>query len=163
MKRKDLWLFLAKLIPLTVLFGWLWFSGWQKQYPYAIWPVAEPFLNFFGATKWWMALVVEHFTNLVPYVALVLATPGLIKRWKRGLAALFGGTAIIVLGHLLLSVAVFHLNEAYSLSKTFYRFIVPMYLVNDALPLILWLVFFPDMPERLFGLRLFSRGSKGGN
>ena len=45
------------------------------------------------------------------------------------------------------------------MSKAFYRFIVPMYIVNDALPLVLWLLFYPHMPERLLGWKIFARTS----
>lgn len=156
MKRKDLWLFLAKLVPLTLALGYLWFSGLQVRYPYLIDPIATPFLEALGVRQWMLALVLEHFTNILPYVALVLASPGLIARWPRSLAALLGGLAIIVLGHLLLSWVVYELYIRYSLSKAFYRIIVPVYLVNDALPLVLWLIFFPGVPARLFGLRIFG-------
>jgi len=159
-KRKELWLFLAKLIPLTLLFGYIWLSGLQAKYPDLLDPIALPFFKLVGVRRWWLALVMEHFTNIVPYAALVLATPGLIERWRRALLALFGGLAIIVLAHLLLSTAVYYLEIEYRMSKAFYRFIVPMYLLNDSLPLVLWLAFYPAMPERLLGWKFFSRSSR---
>jgi len=154
--RKELWLFLAKLVPLTLLLGYVWFRTVQRQYPDFVDVVADPFFRLVGVRRWWLALVIEHFTNIVPYLALVLASPDLIARWRRTLAALLGGGTALVLGHLLLSTAVYHLNEAYGLSKSFYRVIVPLYLVNDALPLILWFAFYPSLPGRLLGIRLFS-------
>ncbi len=154
--KKNLLLFLLKLASLTLILGYVWFSGLQEQYPHLISPIAIPFFKFVGVTKWRLVLVLEHFTNLVPYIALVLSSPGIITHWKRMLTALLGGTAIIMLFHLLLSWAVFYFSVKYSLSKTFYKIIVPFYLVNDAMPLILWLVFYPHLPSSLFGLKGFG-------
>ncbi len=151
--RKNLWLFLLKLLLFSLALGYLWFSRFQVQYPYWIDGIADPFFKLVGVRRWWLALVIDHFTNLVPYLALVLASPGLIDNWKRTLVSLFVGVAILVFGHLLLSWAVYYFNEKYSLSKGFYRYMVPLYIINDALPLVLWLGFFPKLPSRLFGLK----------
>ncbi len=151
--RKNLWLFLLKLLVLTLVLGYLWFSRYQVQYPYWIDGIANKFFALLGVRKWWLALVVEHFTNLVPYIALVLASPGFLKHWKRTLIALVAGIAILILGHILLSCAVYHLHVKYSLSKSFYKIIVPLYIINDAMPLVLWLSFFPRLPSELFGFK----------
>ena len=155
--RKSLWLFLLKLLVFSLALGYLWFSRYQVLYPYWIDGIADPFFKLVGVKKWWLALVVEHFTNLVPYLALVLASPGLFKHWKRTLIALVGGVAILILGHLLLSWAVYHFHVKYSLSKSFYKIVVPMYIINDALPLALWLSFFPRLPSELFGFKWFAK------
>ncbi|HPC11873.1 MAG TPA: hypothetical protein PK112_07215, partial [candidate division Zixibacteria bacterium] len=80
MIRKELWLFLAKLVPLTLLLGYVWFRTVQRQYPDFVDVVADPFFRLVGVRRWWLALVIEHFTNIVPYLALVLASPDLIAR-----------------------------------------------------------------------------------
>lgn len=152
MKKKQLWLFLAKLVPLTLILGYLWFSGLQIEYPSLLKPLATPLFAITGVRKWWLALTVEHFTSLVPYIALVLSTPDLIKDWKRSLWALFGGVAIIVAGHLLMSVAIYHIMEQYAQIKTSYVLLVPVYLINDAFPLVLWLLFFPNCLGRLLAI-----------
>ncbi|HWR83097.1 MAG TPA: hypothetical protein VN285_07330 [Candidatus Deferrimicrobium sp.] len=151
--KKSLWPFLLKLLVFSLVLGYLWFSRYQKQYPYWIDGFADPFFKLIGVRQWWLALVIEHFTNLVPYLALVLASPGLVSKWKRSLIALVGGVAILIVGHLLLSSAVYFVNEKYALSKDAYRILVPMYIINDALPLALWIGFFPKLPGELFGLR----------
>ncbi|MFH1374949.1 MAG: hypothetical protein ABII79_14290 [bacterium] len=155
--RKNLWLFLLKLLVFSLALGYLWFTRYQRLYPYWIDGVADPFFEFVGVRKWWLGLVVEHFTNLVPYLALVLASPGFFRHWRRTLAALVGGVAILVLGHLLLSWAVYHFNELYSLSRSFYRIVIPMYIINDALPLLLWLSFFPSLLTELFGFKWLGK------
>ncbi|MCK4462161.1 MAG: hypothetical protein KAW46_10165 [candidate division Zixibacteria bacterium] len=157
--KRNLWLFLLKLLPATLILGWLWFAHAQHAYPYWIDPVATFFFKLFGVRVWHLALTAEHFTNLVPYLALLLATPGLVRNWKRTLTALFVGLAVIVLVHIFMSVAIYYIVEAYSMSKSAYRIIVPIYLVNDAMPLILWLAFFPKVLSDLFG---FIKWGKGG-
>ncbi len=154
--KKNLWLFLLKVALLTLVFGWLWFSRLQRAYPDLIGPIAEPFFELVGVRKWWLALVAEHFTNIVPYMALVLAAPGLIKDWKRTLVAFFGGLAILVLVHLLMSTAVYYVVASYEMSKTAYKILLPIYLVNDALPLVLWLAFFPKVFSELFSFVRFG-------
>ncbi len=155
--KRNLWLFLLKLLPATLLLGWLWFTQCQHAYPYWIDPLATFFFKLFKVRTWHLALTAEHFTNLVPYLALLLATPGIIKHWRRSLLALFGGLVVIVLVHMFMSVAIYFIVEAYSMSKSAYRIIVPIYLVNDALPLILWLAFFPKVLSELFGFIKWGR------
>ncbi len=141
--RKNLWLFLLKLLVFNLVLGYLWFSRYQVLYPYWIDGIADPFFKLVGVRRWWLALV--------------LASPGLFKNWKRTLIALVGGVAILILGHLLLSWAVYHFHVKYSLSKSFYKIVVPMYIINDALPLVLWLSFFPRLPSELFGFKGFRK------
>ena len=162
MKRKELWLFLAKLTGLTLVFGYIWYAGLQERYPYILQPIAEPILTSLGVREWRLMLVLEHFTNIVPYLALVLASPRILAIWKKVVTALVIGTVVIVAGHIALSAAVYHLEQAYSLSKSFYRVIVPLYLINDALPLVLWLLFFPRLPGQLLGIELFGRKKREG-
>ena len=156
--KRNLWLFLLKLLPATLLLGYLWFTVCQFAYPYWIDPIATFFFKLFGVRTWHLALTAEHFTNLVPYLALLLATPGIIKHWRRSLLALFGGLVVIVLIHIFMSVAIYFIVEAYSMSKSAYRIIVPIYLVNDAMPLILWLAFFPKVLSDLFGFIKWGKG-----
>jgi hypothetical protein len=149
--KKELYPFLLKLSGFSLILGYFWYAGLQRYYPELIDPVASPILTMLGVRRWWLALVAEHFTNIIAYLALVLATAGLISQWKRHLIALFGGTAIIVLVHILMSAAVYYLELKYSMSKSFYKIIVPIYIFNDALPLVLWLLFFQNEFVRIFG------------
>ncbi len=154
--KKELWLFLGKLAVFTLILGYIWFKAAQRQYPDLIEPVAAVFFQLTGVRRWWLALVLEHYTNLVPYIALVLATPGLITNWKRSLIVLAGGLAILVLVHLAMAAAVYHLVAEYALSKTCYTYLVPIYLVNDALPLVLWILFYPRVLPELFRFSPFG-------
>jgi len=159
--KRSLWLFLAKLAGVSLVLGYLWFIGWQTAYPHWITPIADPLFRLFGVTKWLLSVTLHHFTNIIPYLALVLATPGHVKAWKRGILALFGGTAVIVLGHILMSTAIFYIWQAHGFGKTAYRYIVPVYLINDALPLVLWIVFYSDKLREILPKGLFSSGRDG--
>lgn len=124
--KRNLWLFLLKLAAVSLGLAYFWYSGWQRSYPDLIDPIATPVLTLLGVRRWWLALVVEHFTNIIPFIALVLATPGIVKGWKRTLVALVVGLSVLLIGHLLMSAAVYHLELKYSLSRSFYKFIVPI-------------------------------------
>lgn len=159
--RKSLWLFLLKLVIVTGVLGYLWYARYQTMYPYWIDPFATWFFKLVGVRKWWLSLTVEHFTNLVPYVGLVLSTPGIIKGWRRSLLALIVGLVVLVIGHVLMSTGIYFVVEKHAISKAAYRYIVPIYLINDALPLVLWLAFYPRLVPEMFRLRCRERGGEG--
>ena len=143
-------LFLAKLVGVTALFGWFWFAWFEHQYPLLLKPFGDWLLPLFGARKWQLSFSLAHMSNWIPYVGLVLAGPHLSSRWKYHLLALVGGLAIIVAGHFAMLIAFYHIIDAYELSKMAYRFMLPIWVLNDALPLILWLAFFPRALSELF-------------
>lgn len=149
MKKKERLLFLAKLVPLTLILGYLWYTYVQEEYPRLLEPVASAVFSLTGVRRWWLVLLMEHFTSLVPYLALVLSTMEPIKDWKRSLAALLGGVAIIIAGHLLMSIATYHIMDNFAATRTSYVLLVPVYLINDALPLVLWLLFYGSFFSRL--------------
>ena len=155
--KKNLLLFLLKLLITTLILGYFWTTGWKVAYPRWIDPIAQFFFTMFGVTDWYLSLTAEHFASLIPFIGLLVATPGLIQRWKRAIIALLGGVAAIVLMHILMSIAVFHIVEAFEMSQNAYRLLLPIYLVNDAMPLILWLVFFPTALSELFGFIKWGR------
>lgn len=158
--KKDLWLFLAKLAFFTVLFGLLWFYYLQDAYPHFLKPVAFPFFKWVGVKKWRLSLLLDHFTNIVPYVALVFSTPGFFRHWKKTLLALFGGLLILMIGHLALSWLDYHFWSQYKMTRSFFRRTFHFYLLNDALPLGLWLLFYPGVLPQLFRFLRFGRASR---
>jgi len=82
--RKNLWLFLAKLAIFTVIFGLLWFYYVQNLYPVILKPIV--FSNSFkwiGVKKWRLSILLDHFTNIIPYVALICASPDLLKTGRK--------------------------------------------------------------------------------
>ena len=156
--KQRLW-FLARLLIAVTALGYFWVE-YRFYYPVVFEPVFMPVFHIIGLKKWYMALLLDHFTTWVPYAALVLASPDLITRWKRSLMVLFGGLLIILVGHFLLSWAVWELASRYAMSKIYYRYSLPLFFLNDILPLLLWLLFYPDLLEKLLGVKLFGRKTR---
>ncbi|MFH1687318.1 MAG: hypothetical protein ABIE70_07320 [bacterium] len=155
--RKDLWLFLTKLAVVTVVLGLAWFWWFKLQYPRLLQPIGNVVLPWLGAHKWQLSWTLEHMSNMVSYLALVLATPEIGRRWREVLRALYIGLPIMVLVHLLMLAAFDHIISRWGLSEITYRWAVPIWVVNDALPLILWLLLLPEVLTELFP-RLRSGG-----
>jgi hypothetical protein len=157
--KRNLWLFLLKLVSISLVLGFLWFWKLQDAYPHFLEPIAVPFFQWVGVKKWLLSWVIDHFTNIVPYIALVLASPGLLSNWKKTLAALLGGLAILIISHLLLSWLVYHYSAQYRFTKQFFRITFPFFLLSDALPLALWLLFYPRILPELFGFMKWGKKS----
>jgi hypothetical protein len=149
--KKNLLPFLIKLLLISLVLGFLWFWKLQNLYPRLLWPVAVPFFQWVGVKKWLLSWVLNHFANIVPYLALVLATPRVLNNRKKLLAAILGGLLVLAIMHLFLSWMVYHYYEQYQFTKSFFRRTFPFFLINDALPLPLWLVFYPRIHKELFG------------
>ena len=155
--KKDLWLFLIKLVFFTLALGLLWFWVVQSAYPHFLKPIIFPFFKLVGVRKWRLSILLDHFTNIVPYVALVCATPGFFKNWKKTIFALLGGLLIIMIVHILLSWIDYHFYSQYGITRTFFRRTFHYYLLNDALPLGIWLIFYAGTLPRLFNFIRFKK------
>ncbi len=141
MKRNLLRFFLS-LIVVSAGLTWVWFNGVQIQYALMFKPAAQWAFRLLGIDRSGITIVVEHFTNLIPFIALTLALPDVA--WKNRLIRLIIGLAILAVVHFILIVAVSKVYSIYSLSETAYKFIFPMCTINDALPLALWFLFFSN-------------------
>ena len=161
--KKESWLFPTKVGVFLLAFGWLWFWLVQDAYPYFLKPVAYPFFEWVGVKKWRLSLLLDHFTNIVPYVTLVCASPGFFKNWKKTLTALFGGLVILMIGHLLLSWMDYYFWAKYKMTKQFFKITFPFLMLNDGLPLGLWLLFYPKVLPRVFGFLKFGKTSENEN
>lgn len=157
--KKESWLFPAKVAVFLIIFGWIWFWYIQDLYPYILKPVAFPFFQWVGVKKWRLSLLLDHFTNIIPYVTLVCASPGFFRNWKKTLLAFFGGLAILMIGHLLLSWIDYHYFSQYKMTKAFFRGTFPFLMLNDALPLGLWLLFYPKVLPGVFSFVKFGKGA----
>jgi len=151
--------FLLKLIFISLILGFLWFWKAQDAYPHLLSPVAIPFFQWVGVQKWLLSRVIDHFTNIVPYIALVLATPDAFKNWKRTIIVLLSGLIALAATHLLLSWVVYYYSAQYRFTKAYFRATFPFFLFVDALPLPLWLLFYPKVLPRLFRFMKVSAGN----
>lgn len=154
--KKNLLRFFLSLIGLSALLTWLWFYGLpfisttslQLAYAGLFRAPAIAVFRLLGISKSGMMIVLEHYTNLVPYIALCLALPGV--PWVRRLTRLGYGLGIQVVVHFLLLVIVSKVYTVHALSPTAYKYIFPLLTINDALPLVLWFLFFSEEIILLF-------------
>lgn len=123
-----------------LLLGFVWQYRLADLYPHLLKPVAFPFFRLVGVEKWLLSRVSGQFISLMFFLALELASPRMFERWRRTLFNLACGVACIACGHLLLSWVVYEIEAAYPDSETRGLFVEPLWIVNTALPLVLWLL-----------------------
>ena len=155
------WLFLAKVVAITCLLGLAWFLGVRWQYPQGLRLVGDWLFPLIGVRKWELSWTLDHMANIIPFIALVLATPAWYRPWRRGLAVLLGGLAILVVGHLLMLIAFYFIIASYGFSEYAYRWAVPVWVVNDSLPLVLWLACYHRALGQLFPRLRFGSEAQG--
>lgn len=137
---KNLSVFLLSLIGISVILTYFWRDGLQMRYVLLFKPAAIYTFKLLGIHKSGIRLVLEHFTNLIPYIALCLSLPN--ARWRKKLIYLGYGLVVIILVHFVLIIAISKVYSVYGGSETAYIFMVPMFILNDALPLVIWFLFF---------------------
>lgn len=155
--KKDLILFLLKLALSVTVLGLIWFYYFQMLYPEILKPIFLPLFQSLGVRKWRLYQLLDHFTNLVPYIALIIATPGFFKNWKKTVISLVGGLAILIVGHFVLSYLDDYYYARYQQTKQFFRSTFHYYVINDALPFLLWLAFYPKILTQLFGFKRLAK------
>lgn len=146
--KKNLWRFFLSLVVVSAILTWPWFSGLKIRYAALFGPAAKFMFRQLGIPKSGLMLVIEHFTNLIPFIALSVSLPGV--RLTKRLLRLGFGLLILVAIHFILIVAVSRVYSVHSLTPTAYRYIFPLLTINDALPLVLWFLFYSDEIIRLF-------------
>lgn len=146
--RKNLLLFFLSLAAISVVLTWFWFHDLQVRYAMLFGPAAKFVFRQLGIHKSGLKLVIEHFTNIIPFIALCISLPGvnLKKRIVRS------GLGLIILAfiHFVMIIAVSAIYSSHSMSPTAYKYIFPILTVNDALPLVIWFLFFSDEIISLF-------------
>ncbi len=155
MKRKLLRFFLS-LIVVSAVLTWFWFHGLQVSYALLFKPMAQFTFRLLKIYRSGVMLVIEHFTNLIPFIALSVSLPdvGIKKRLTR----LALGLAILMAAHFVLIIAVSKIYATYELSQTAYKFMFPLFIINDALPLALWFLFFSEEILSIFRRRTPATG-----
>jgi len=140
--RTLLW-FVARLIVVSVGLFVLW--EWRLYEWYAIFfrTVARPVYALFGIELATMqepvGLVITRFYNVIPFLSLMAASQGLA--WKRRTAGTAVGCVVIFGWHLVFPLIVRSIIAGYGLGPAAYQRLSPLFLLSDALPLILWAVF----------------------
>lgn len=139
---------MLKLVAISVVVTFVWFWWLQLRYAAMFGPAAKFAFRTLGIQKSGHLLVLEHFTSLVPFIALSLSLPNGFK--KKRLLRLGIGITIIAAAHYLLLIAVSAVYAAHGLTGITYKYIFPMLTINDALPLLLWIVLFAEEIRALF-------------
>lgn len=140
--KRNLLLFFLSLLVISVILTWFWFNGLQVRYAMLFGPAAKFTFKILNIHKSGLKLVLEHFTNIIPFIALCAALPG-IKLKKRLIRSAIG-LAILVVYHFIMIISVSAIYSAHSMSPTAYKYIFPILTINDALPLVIWFLFFSD-------------------
>lgn len=127
-------------VGVTLALTWLWEEGGRVAYGRFLKTVAPSIYDFFGFEGARVGAFRQRYVNFVPFVGLVVATPGL--PWRRRLFGLAAGIFLLFVGHLALNLTEVGQGRSRHLP------LVPS-LVSDTLPFVLWLwVAAPALSER---------------
>lgn len=137
------WARMALVFLLVTLPGtWWWGQGGRVLYHELFVWLGSALYGAVGQHE--VALVGrERFVNLVPFVALMLATPGIA--WRRRATGTLLGVLAIVTTHLLLSGLTFHLRGGLA------SFPLYVAVVCDAVPFLAWALVCRDFVGAVIG------------
>lgn len=119
--------FVAITIPLT----WLWLEFGRQLYARLFAWVAPPLYALFGLGDAVVVSMRLRYINVVPFVGLMLVTPGL--SWPRRLGGLAVGLGLLFFSHL-------WLNATAALAPGRGALLMPAALACDVLPFLLWIL-----------------------
>jgi hypothetical protein len=136
--RRLLW-FALKVVALTAPLTWLWVSGGRAAYGWSLAPVANAIYEGIGLDGVTF-FPRDRYINQVPFVALMLLTPGLSLRRRFGGLAL-GVLAIFAVQMLVNAIALRGAPDATSLPAG-------LSIASDAAPFVLWAAIARDFLAR---------------
>ncbi len=129
---------LAKFIAVTVPLTWLWLEGGREAYHRLFIDVAHPMLVGLGWPKSQLGSVPQRFISYVPFLALMLITPGITMSRR------FWGTVIgcflLFLSHAGFVLASIVAYDHYGETPDAIRAVFGVMLLLDSFPFILWAV-----------------------
>ena len=152
---KRIWLALAELLALSVPLTWLWVEGGRRAYNRLLGAIAWPLFEWLGLPSMKLGLVSPHFVSWLPFLVLMVLTPGLRLR-RRALGTLLGLVAIFGV-HVGCALVGATAHAAYGTSARAVALRWPALMFNDALPFILWALIARDF-VRDFAFRALRRG-----
>jgi len=139
-------LLLVLFFALTIPLAWLWQLWGVQHYVAFLFVIMRQLHDTLGwpfAGKGGGGLSLR-FVSHVPFLILVLITPGL--SWRRRVLGGLLGSAFIAATHLLMITLV---NAAFLGGGSVFRKIAPFILIMDGLPLLAWLVVARDFLRTL--------------
>lgn len=139
--------FFILLIVFSLPLFWFWFAGGQSYYTKFVGQFTArlmihlqkipqgPVLKSYYPSL--LEIVKAHYMNVIPFVALMLAVPAL--GWKKRLAGLGIGLAILFLAQILFTMVLSHFLWRLGRTPEFHRILLPLFSISDSMPVILWL------------------------
>lgn len=122
---------IVAFVAVTLALTWIWEEGGRVAYGRFLKLVAPPLYDLIGFEGARVGAFRQRYVNFVPFVGLVLVTPGLTLRRRLGGLAL--GLFALFAGHLALNLT--EIGQG----RTRHLPMVPS-LVSDTLPFLLWLL-----------------------
>lgn len=150
--REKLWLFIAKFLGVSLVLFVLWF--WKGEFVYfqIFWQLAGSFYRAFGINVVILPLIVPLFTNLLPFLSLMIITRGISL--KERLSKSGYGVLIIFGWQIFLSWAMYEMQGKTQTPTSFaLKGSLVIYMLNYSLPFLLWMLFARDQLRRLFVLK----------
>ena len=139
----------AAFVAITLLLTWLWNEGGRVAYGRFLKAVAPPIYDLLGFDGARVGAFRQRYVNFVPFIGLVLVTPGLSRR--RRILGLGIGLFVLFCGHLALNLTEVGRGRARHLP------ILPS-LVSDTLPLLVWLGVAAPVLARFLGATTTAAG-----
>ncbi len=159
MKARPFLLFL-EFVVLSVALTWLWLAWAQDAYTDFFEWLAGPLLRTVGVAEVAESPAVKRFANYVPFLVLMLITPGMSLR--RRLAGTVVGVPLIFLSHVGV-VAVEHLAQTRDRPTSDpFSTVFPAAIFTDAFPFILWAIIAKDFVRETFSRAFFAQAPKRG-
>ena len=132
-------LILLKFIAITAPLVWWWTHGGLETYHEIFRRLAFPLLQEMGVTHVSAGLVRDRFVGFIPFLGLMLVTPGLAL--KRRLVGLAVGAFVIFLSHVALSYwSWVSFGQEGRRGESMARYF-PALVLTDAVPFVLWALF----------------------
>lgn len=144
---RRLLLLLALFFALSVPLSWLWLEWGQALYLRLLGALLAPVYRAIGLHRQGGGPVVPRLVSLVPFLVLMAITPAM--SWRRRWVGSLVGVAVILAFHLLLFVMVDAAYAVLGRSRRALAQIVPLLLVNDGIPFLIWIFFARDFLRQL--------------
>lgn len=144
----------AAFVAITLLLTWLWNEGGRVAYGRFLKTVGPPIYDVLGFDGARVGAFRQRYVNFVPFIGLVLVTPGISARRRAlGLAI---GLFVLFCGHLALNLTETGQGRARHLP------LLPS-LLSDTLPFLVWLGVAAPTLARLLDAPAKTRGPEGGS
>jgi len=129
---------LGKFVAVTVPLTWLWLAGGRDAYHAMFINVAHPMLVWLGWPQSQLGSVPQRFISYVPFLALMLITPGITMR-RRVWGTLIG-CFLLFLSHAAFVLASIVAYDHYGETPDAIRSVFGVMLLVDSFPFLLWAV-----------------------